>query len=318
VPLGCRATNAQVPGKVGWMPRDHDWNCLGARFARESEMTSLVVDWLRASGLEVRSEFVSPWGECDLVGARLSPTRVAERLRLGQSRAVGSITRAALLLDIPELGARRGTTVAHLVDIYASSVTEPVVREEIGRLIADGFVVTSSRGRLARVNGWFPLHERLVAVELKLSRVDDAIRQARSNLGFADESYIALPIARAHRVAAAPRRRAEIARMGIGVIGVTREGCELVMSATPRKARTDKAIQLYCIEKFWRQRLRPAATQRQFNISGSTTASGRRAVPSSSSSGSPRPSAKAEERSWKRAIDRPGAGCAAIESNQRL
>ncbi|MDB4916648.1 MAG: hypothetical protein JWM95_4292 [Gemmatimonadetes bacterium] len=224
-------------------------------------MAPIVHGWLQAGGLAVKSEFVSPWGICDLVGASLNPERVAHRLRLHQSRAVGSITRAALLLRIPDVEATRGISLARLTERLARAVPEHVVREEVERLISDRFVVLSKRGSLRRVNGWMPLHDRLVAVELKLSRIDEVLRQARRNLGFADESYVALPSSNARRVASGLQRWDSFMASGIGLLAVGTDRCEVLVRARPKPSGTDGAIQFYCVEKFWRNaRYRTLAT----------------------------------------------------------
>lgn len=225
-------------------------------FARESEMTASVARWMRASGMTARSEFATPWGLCDLVGLRFNRYRVARRLELKQIRAVSSITRAVLLLQIPDVETQRFITLDKLVRNYASSITEEVVRGETSRLIADGFVACSSRCRLQKVNGWMPLQERLVAVELKLSRIDEAMRQAVNNLGFADESYVALPDDVAQRVMSTSTRWSKFFDLGIGLISVARYRSKVLRPAEKAGNWTDKAIQLYCVEKFWSTRLR--------------------------------------------------------------
>ncbi len=45
----------------------------------------------------------------------------------------------------------------------------------------DGFIVRTDTQALQKINGWMPLQKRLVAVELKLSRVEEAISQAVNN-----------------------------------------------------------------------------------------------------------------------------------------
>ena len=206
--------------------------------------------------MAVKSEFVTPWGICDLVGLTFNPTNVEHRLRLRQTRAIGSITRALLLLQIPDEETGTSTTLASLVRQFAPSIPKEVVSEEIARLIAGRFVVPRSRGRLQRVNGWMPLQDRLVAVELKLSRIGEAFRQALDNQGFAEESYAALPSRIARRVAADRTRWVSFFDAGVGLLSVTKRGCEALVP--PRRCRglSDAAIQLYCVEKFWRTRAR--------------------------------------------------------------
>jgi hypothetical protein len=225
-------------------------------FAREAEMLAPVGRWLKANGMTAKSEFVTPWGVCDLVGLRFNARKVIRRLELRQKRAVSSVTRALLLLKIPDIETRRSVTLERLVRIYGPSISEEVVRDETSRLVADRFVVRTSRQRLQRVNGWIPLQDQIVAVELKLSRVDEVLRQALNNLGFADESYAALPADVARRVKSNPSRWSKAFDSGVGLLSVSRHRCELLKAAKKNGRWVDKALQLYCVEKFWSTRLK--------------------------------------------------------------
>ena len=206
--------------------------------------------------MTAKSEFVTPWGICDFVGLRFNPKKVARRLEQRQVRAISSITRAALLLEIPDVETKRSITLNRLVRKYAPSIPAEVVCGETSRLIADRFVTRSSRQRLQKVNGWMPLQDQIVAVELKLSRVDEAMRQAVNNLGFADESYVALPSDVARRVMSTPGRWSKFFDLGIGLISVARHSSQVLRPAEKTGDWTDAAIQLYCVEKFWSTRLR--------------------------------------------------------------
>ena len=225
-------------------------------FTKESDMVVSAAGWMKANGMIVKSEFVTPWGNCDLVGLTFNPDNVAHRLHLKQTRAVGSITRAVLLLQIPDIETKKSTTLERLFQQCAPSIPKEVVSEETTRLIADRFVVSSARGRLQKVNGWLPLQNRLVAVELKLVRIDEAMHQAMNNLGFAEESYIGLPADVARRVALNASRWSDFFTAGVGLLSVARHACEVLVPARKTQDWTDTAIQLYCVEKFWRTRLK--------------------------------------------------------------
>jgi hypothetical protein len=221
-------------------------------FVRESDMAAVVANWMKSSGLAaVKSEFVTPWGICDLVGLTFNRKKELRRLQQKQTRAITSITRAVLLIQIPDVEEGGWTTLARLVRQFAPSLPEDVVSEQIDRLIAGGFVVAHSRGRLQKVNGWMPLQDRLVAVELKLSRVAEAMRQALNHLGFAEESYVGLPANVARRVASSAFRWSDFFEAGVGLLSVTQRGCKVLVRSLPNRKWIDDAIQLYCVEKFW-------------------------------------------------------------------
>jgi hypothetical protein len=225
-------------------------------FAKESQMTASVSLWLENCGMKVRSEFITPWGMCDLVGLRFNPQNVAHRLQQKQTRAISSITRAILLLKIPDIESKKWTTVKSLVSHYSSWISEEIILNETARLIADRFIISSPRGRLQKINGWIPLQEQLVAVELKLSKIEEAMRQALNNLGFAEESYVALPEDSANRVLRNLNRWADFMNEGIGLLGVSSNNCTIMIPARKTKNHIDTAIQLYCVEKFWHSRIK--------------------------------------------------------------
>ena len=225
-------------------------------FIRELDMAASVARWMKSSGLVVKSEFVTPWGICDLVGLSFNERNVAHRLALKQTRAVSSITRAALLLQVPDVETKRATTIPRLVQRCAPTIPPEVVHREVARLIADRFVMASFRGRLQKVNGWIPLQDRLVAVELKLSRIDQAMHQALRNLGFTQESYVGLPAHVARRIVLNRLRWAQFFDAGVGLLSVASKKCDVLIPARPSRRCIENAIRLYCVEKFWRTRLR--------------------------------------------------------------
>ncbi len=225
-------------------------------FVRESDMAAPVARWMESSGMAVKSEFVTPWGICDLVGLTLNRGRSEYRIQLRQTRAIGSITGVRLLLRIPDAETGRSITCGQLAREFAPTVPEEVVRGQLGRLIADNFVRPVSRQRFQRMDGWCPLQDRLIAVELKLSRIEEAMRQALNNLGFAGESYVALPSDVARRVAANAGRWSRFFDAGVGLLGVTRQRCRVLAPARKSQDRAEKAVQFYCVEKFWRTYVR--------------------------------------------------------------
>jgi hypothetical protein len=222
-------------------------------FLRESEMATSVTRWMRRAGLHVKPEFVTPWGICDLAGLSFNSDHVAHRLSLQQRKTVSSIARAALLLNVPDVDQHKSISMGNLARKFSSTIDMEGVTIEIERLIADGFVVRTSRGRLQKLNGWMPLQNRLVAVELKLNRIEEALAQARANLGFAEESYVAFPMPTARRIAGDPSPWSSYFDRGIGLIGVLRRRCEVLVPYAPSTSSNyDPAVRLYCVEKFWR------------------------------------------------------------------
>ena len=111
--------------------------------------------------------------------------------------------------------------------------------------------------RLGRRQGWRPLQDRIIAVELKLSRVTDVLHQAYNNLSWVDESYAAMPVGIARRVYGRKERWDKYWRHGIGLLAVD-GGCSVLIPAGINATRMDGRVFLQ-VEKFFRERKRLAA-----------------------------------------------------------
>ena len=224
-------------------------------FRLESEMAPAVSLWLRADGLRVKQEFITPWGVCDLVALNFNQDRMAHRLHLRQTKPISSVIQAILLLQVPDAATERSTTLVTLAKRCSPFLSQDKVEHEIGRLIAARHLVQSKHGRLQKLNGWMPLHDRLVSVELKLTRVEEALQQARKNLDLGAESYVAFPSAVAERIAKKPERWQRYFDDGIGLLAVQHNNCTPLITARAH-SDFDQAVQLHTVEKFWRTRLK--------------------------------------------------------------
>jgi len=220
-------------------------------FDYEYQMVKPAKQWLQSQGLQTKREFPTPWGICDLVGCSFNKKNVKKRCRLGQKKPIGSYFRVMLLDQIPDESEKRGVTLARLVKRFGEFFNDEQIAVEIGRLEKDGFVQKTGRDSFQSVNGWMPLHKKFVALELKLSRVQDALRQAVSNLEFADESYVGLPMGRAQRLIN-KKNKAQFLEQGIGVLAVGLTGCKVLLRSKPIKVRPNEILQRHCVERFWR------------------------------------------------------------------
>lgn len=217
-------------------------------FSLEREMTEPVEQWLQSQGMHTKREFSLPWGYCDLVACEPDCVQVGKRLELGQRASIGGFQNVFLLLNIPDENRKNGITLERLRMILHS--TEDEVAKQIQSLIRKKFVYRTSTGSFKSRNGWKPLHQRLVAVELKLKNITEALIQARSNKGFCSESYVGFPTEIANRIVNG-KRRIEFEEAGVGVISVTHEECKILLPANDRSPDTFR--ETHSVEKFWPQ-----------------------------------------------------------------
>lgn len=220
-------------------------------FALESQMLTPVLTWVNDHGLLAKGEYETPWGICDVVGCKIDAERAQLRRSLGQRQSVGSLFRMNLLSKIP--------------DVEQASVTFDELREEVGDLIDTNelvrhvavlkgrkFVVEED-GRLAKVNGWMPLHSRVVSVEMKLKRFSEVIAQARANLSLTPDSYIAIPEPDALRLVA--KKESELKDIGVGVLAVNPyRAYEALAPVSP--SQRNNTYSAHCAERFWPRYLR--------------------------------------------------------------
>lgn len=226
-------------------------NC--PEFKLERQMAPLVCEWLQKAHLTVKSEFSLPWGICDFVGISLNLNNVRKRLSLKQRKPIGPRQRIELLQHIPDKDTGCAISVQELERAYMEETPPRSFRTEIEKLVADRFVAKTSSGSLQKLNGWMPLQKRIVAVEVKLARVSDAICQAAANKAFTTESYVALPWQLAHRHVTGARA-SEFLEAGVGVLAVAERGCRVVLRPSSFGIQTDPTMQIHCVERFWRSR----------------------------------------------------------------
>lgn len=221
-------------------------------FKLESEMSPIVQRWLTRRGLEFKPEFSTPWGKCDFVGVEFNVQNLKLRRESKQFRKLASISQAAILFEVPFATNGPGIQRSHLHEKF--SILERIeLEQEISRLAKGNFVSEDATGVLTRTDHWFPLHSRVVAVELKLKRIKEAMQQAKLNQGFATESYVAFPIEVAKQINAARHLWSVYFDLGIGLIGVSRRGCvEMIPSSSAN--RNSEVLTTLCVERFFNPR----------------------------------------------------------------
>ena len=95
-----------------------------------------------------------------------------------------------------------------------------------------------------------PLQKKIVALELKINRVNEVLHQAINNLEFADISYAGFPMDVAKRVVEG-KKKEKFSEKGIGILGVASQGCKVLLKPTSLKSNANKIMKAYCVERFW-------------------------------------------------------------------
>jgi hypothetical protein len=219
----------------------------------EAHLAGTVLRWLCEQGLLVQmEEFVTPWGVADLLGIRFNVDRVQARVAAGHLDPVSDAHAMQLLLSLPTGGkSKRISDVARkFVPLFGSALFERAVRN----LIRKRFVVPKG-ALLVRRTEWMPFHEQLVAVELKLRRVDEALAQARRHKAITAESYVGMPAVIAERVAFT-ERRSEFEDAGVGLLSVQDGICKVLIPPDLSAKTLIEAQELCAAEACWRKVLK--------------------------------------------------------------
>jgi len=209
--------------------------------------------WLRQQELHFKQEFLVQWGICDFVGLSFNPQNVEKRLTLRQLQPIGPLHRLQILAHIPDQESGGTISDRELKMRVEECTGNGAFEAELRSLLAGRFIIQTETGSFQKLNGWVPLHNRLVAVELKLSRISEGIAQAICHLGFANESYLALPAQLADKIVESPRV-SQFQQKGVGILAVTRKGCRQVLRASGAHVLPDVNLQMHCVERFWRTR----------------------------------------------------------------
>jgi len=225
-------------------------------FDYEHQMVKLAEHWLSSQGLATKREFSTPWGICDLVGCSMNDESAKQRLALGQRKPIGPQIRVMILSRIPDKTEDRSIGLRRLYREFSGFLNENRVALELDRLVKDKFVQITRAGFFKKLNGWMPLHKRLVALELKLTRINDALHQAISNLEFANESYVGIPLEIGKSLINS-KKKAEFIHEGIGILGISKKRCKILLKPNPTsKPQKNQIIQMHCVERFWRTRIK--------------------------------------------------------------
>jgi hypothetical protein len=221
------------------------------QFTREAEMLNPVLSWVHSQGLDALTEFPTSWGICDVVAAAPHKGHVRSRAKLRQRHPITTAPKIDLLMRLPDEDSGQAITLVRILKEAASKYGSESVEKAISELSRDGYIVWPRKNHLQKRNGWIPMHRRLVAIEMKLRRVEEALIQAYCNLRFASESYVALPAKSAQRVVQSGRVK-DFEFRGVGLISVSRDSCYLLQRSKPDGNVVDAGAQILYTERFLR------------------------------------------------------------------
>ena len=197
------------------------------QFNAEAQMCAVLEERLAsvfgAPGLQTTAFAEVPVGSVipDFLVVQGGAKETGRRLRLTNFDA-------AILAELLR-GCRRAGTVARR--LWSE---EQTILTRLNRLRRVGLVREVRRGSFSPVTTPFS-GTHVIAVEAKVSRWTEALRQAASYQTFSNESYVALP---SRLVASHARVLTEVRGAGIGLLAVSERGVLPIVKAVPRRAMT--------------------------------------------------------------------------------
>jgi hypothetical protein len=202
-----------------------DENDRRGMFEREHELVAALARqhrslWPAAQERRVRAERGYGAGVADLVVLDLVEAAIERRLH-----ALPPLTHSSeafVLSRIKSAGPTRAIDVSAVVRRFSDRTTKKLVDRlcSAGYLERDGGVVQTHTDIT-------PVVARLVAVEAKLTDWRGAMEQALRYRAFANQTYVALPLALAERIEPTEREHFRLWRMGL--IGVTEYSARILI-----------------------------------------------------------------------------------------
>lgn len=211
-------------------------------------MTPLVNNWLMARNLTTVAESGVFGGYCDLVGYEPDEDKMLERIKDRQKTPISSYLSHAILSMLRDVDwATTNAIYSEFRDYY----DESEIRSQL-RQLSSRRMILLGKDSVSLAAKWYPMHKRIVAVELKLNRITECFEQAVANGLVATESYVAFPKDVADRIADNSRKYAKYLDKGIGLLTVTPNDCKILIGATPSFLSGLPVIQGQVSEKLWR------------------------------------------------------------------
>jgi hypothetical protein len=213
----------------------------------ETQIVQHVNEYFENSGYFTARELDLGYGRADLVSFKVNYSRVQNRLKNKQLRLLSRVEYYSIMRLLPEAESGAAFTIQDI----ASSIplSERYIRTELlSNLIRYGYVEEIESGNYAKVNGFVPFVDEIIAVEAKVSDWKKGAIQAKRYQVFANKTYLAVSSSYAHRVDYELLRNHQI-----GMLSVEDHAIHELISA-PNLIPKDEDRFNFAAEWLWRYR----------------------------------------------------------------
>lgn len=215
----------------------------------ESRLVSQLKDFYEAQGYYAARELNVGYGRADLVAFAVNFRKVKSRLYNGQLRSLSRIEHYSIIGLLPEIESGESLAIDSIADALPQS-SSYVQRKILPHLARFGYIKETEPGRFAKVNGFIPIVDEIIAIEAKISDWRKGAVQAKRYQVFANRTYLAVASKFQHRV-----DRRVLQQHRIGLLSVSSNEIIELLAAPQLKPR-DIDRSYFAAEWLWRYRRR--------------------------------------------------------------
>lgn len=191
----------------------------------EAEMIKILRNYFEGLNFLTVQEFGVGYGVADLIAYRLAYKNCEKRVANNQKKPLDKVQYFLILDALPDIKKEGAISLKALTCKLPFSI-DSLKYHWLESLRKFGYVRKVGQHLYAKVNGFIPITQEIVAVEAKLTDWKKGAIQAKRYTVFANRTYLATHKMIAHRV------NAELlGRHGIGLLLVSKDGVQKVLSA---------------------------------------------------------------------------------------
>jgi hypothetical protein len=165
----------------------------------ESHLVRILRNYFDSLGYITTTELSLGYGRADLVAFNIDTNRCKARLNNGQHRSLDKLKYYNLLRLIPEIESDESISLYNLSEHLKLSQSH-LRQNLLSFLIRFGYIIEVNHKRYAKVNGYIPIADEILAVEVKVSDWRRGAIQAKRYQVFANRVFLAISNYYAHRV----------------------------------------------------------------------------------------------------------------------
>lgn len=181
----------------------------------ESRLINYIINYFENLGFLTTTELNLGYGRADIVAFRVNPSNCQARFENKQLRSIDRLDYYTLLRLLPEFENEDPISLDFLADQLKFSASH-IRSELLSFLIRFGYAIEVEPRQYAKINGFIPVVDEIVAVEAKVKDWKKGAIQAKRYQVFANRVFLALSVNYFHRVNCEILKKHNIGLLTIG------------------------------------------------------------------------------------------------------